>query len=315
MNTAPPSPALFPVTAVVGPTGVGKTAAAIRIARRINAEIINLDSVQVYRGLDIGSAKPPAEERGGIVHHLLDIREPFEPLDAASFARIAARAADRVLARGRNVVFAGGTGFYLDALLSGLTQMPGQFPGLRQYLKKAAFESGREALYLFLKEIDPDSAARIHSNDLYRVTRAIEVFVSSGKTFSWWCRKKASRPASFACQRARLKIGLMLPRNLLYQHIDRRVDEMIASGFVSEVRELLGKGLDPGLKPLQSLGYRHIIRYLSGLCSLDEAVHEMKRDTRRYAKRQLTWFKKDPEIKWFRADRLLSCDDIWKAVN
>ena len=315
MKNASRLPALFPVTAVVGPTATGKTAVAIRIARRIHAEIINLDSVQVYRRLDIGSAKPTLEEQAGVVHHLLDIREPFEPLDAASFARIAARRADGIIDRGKNVVFAGGTGFYLKALLSGLSQMPGQAAGIRQLLKKHASMYGRERLHHFLKEIDPSSAARIHPNDLYRVSRALEVFLSSGKPFSWWCEKKNMPSASFIRQRQCLKIGLNLSRDALYRRIERRVDHMIAAGFVREVKDLIEQGLDPRLKPLRSLGYRHIICYLQGLCSLDEAISEIKRDTKRYAKRQLTWFKKDPQIRWFRPDYLLGCRDVWKAVN
>lgn len=306
---------LFPVIAVVGPTASGKTAVAIRIAGRIRAEIINLDSIQVYRWLDIGSAKPTIEEQAGIMHHLLDIREPSEPLNAACFARIAAKRAYRIIGGGKNVVFAGGTGFYLKALLSGLSQMPEQLAGIRQFLKKNASMYGREKLGHFLKEIDPVSAARIHPNDLYRVNRALEVFLSSGRPFSWWCGKKGNSSASFIRQRQCLKIGLNLHREALYQRIERRVDHMIADGFVREVKGLLEKGLDPRLKPLQSLGYRHIIGYLQGSCSLDEAISTMKRDTRRYAKRQLTWFKKDPEIRWFRPDHLLSCDDVWEAVN
>ena len=308
-------PALFPVIAVVGPTAAGKTAVAIRIARRIRAEIINLDSIQVYRRLDIGSAKPSLEEQAGVVHHLLDMREPSEPLDAASFARIAGRRADRIIDRGKNVVFAGGTGFYLKALLCGLSEAPGQLAGIRQFLKKTASMYGRERLHHFLKEIDPASAARIHPNDLYRVCRALEVFLSSGHPFSWWRHKKGTPSASFIRQRHCLKIGLNLSRQVLYQRIEKRVDQMIAAGFVREVKGLLEKGLDPRLKPLQSLGYRHIICYLQGSCSLDEAISTMKRDTRRYAKRQLTWFKKDPQIRWFRPDYLLGCPDVWKAVN
>ncbi len=307
-------PAPFPLVAVVGPTASGKTQVAIRLAGRINAEIISMDSIQVYRGLDIGSAKPSPEELEAAVHHLIDIREPFEPLDAASFSALAARAAERIINGGKNVIFAGGTGFYLRAVLSGLSPMPGRLPGIRGFLKGIAARSGQGILHDFLQENDPVSAARIHPNDLYRVTRAVEVFLSSGRPFSWW-RGRRPRVRSFLAGRYCLKVGLMLPRRDLYQRIERRVDLMIEQGLVQEVKDLLEKGLNPGLRPLQSLGYRHIIRFLLGGCSLDEAVREMKRDTRRYAKRQLTWFRKDTQIRWFRPDHLLSCNDIWKAVN
>jgi len=308
-------PVNFPVVAVVGPTAVGKTSVAIRLARSIGAHIINLDSIQVYKGLDIGSAKPSLRQQAMATHHLLDIREPYEPLDAASFARIATNTANRLLSDGKNVVFAGGTGFYLDAVLKGLSSMPGRLPGLREFLRNQASRSGTGPLYAFLRKIDPVASNRIHPNDLYRVIRGIEVFLSSGRPLSWWYSKKTDLKADFSRQRVCVKVGLCLPRPMLYEVIDQRVDEMMASGLVEEVKALLQKGLDYRLKPLQSLGYRHIIRYLQGSCSLEVAISEMKRDTRRYAKRQLTWFRKDPQIKWFRPDYLMSCHDIWKAVN
>ena len=305
----------FPLIAVVGPTAVGKTSVSIRIARRVGAEIINLDSVQVYRGLDIGSAKPSPAERAAVPHHLLDMREPFEPLDAASFARIAAQRASSILSRGRNVVFAGGTGFYLQAVLSGLSQIPGRMPAIRAMLKRVAGQFGSRHLHTFLEEVDRESACRIHPNDLYRICRALEVFLLSGIPFSTWCREQGRFRAPFYNRRYCLKIGLMLPRQELYSRIDKRVDEMMAAGLVQEVENLLGKGLDSRLKPLQSLGYRHIIRYLQGSCSLEDAILTMKADTRRYAKRQLTWFRRDAQIMWFRPDMLLASKDIWKALS
>jgi len=309
------APGLFPILALVGPTAVGKTSLSIRLAREIHAEIINLDSVQLYRGLDIGSAKPGIEEQAGVAHHLLDIRQPCEPMDAASFSIVAARLADRILSRGRNVIFAGGTGFYLNALLEGFSEMPGRIPGLRRFLEDSSSLFGRKGLHGFLAQTDPETAARIHPNDIYRVTRALEVFLSSGRPFSWWCSRRRKSRSGLAIKRPVMKIGLVLPRPVLYERIDRRVDQMIEKGLVQEVKGLLEKGYHPELKPLQSLGYRHIISYLQGLKSLDEAVWEMKRDTRRYAKRQITWFRKDPQIRWYRPDELLSCENLWKALN
>jgi len=308
-------PVPFPVVAVVGPTASGKTSVSIRLARRLQAEIINMDSVQAYRGLDIGSAKPSVDEQKEAVHHLVDIREPFEPLDAASFARMASRAAERIMGKGQNVILAGGTGFYIDAVLGGLSSMPGRMPGLRRHLRNLAAGSGSRVLHEFLKETDPVAARRIHPNDLYRIIRAVEVFLSSGRPFSQWCQGRKGAESPLLARRPCLRIGLLLPRKQLYQRIERRVDQMMEAGFVQEVEAILKKGMDPRLKPLQSLGYRHIIRYLLGSCTLEQAVLEMKRDTRRYAKRQLTWFKKDPRIRWFSPDHLLSCTDIWKAIN
>ncbi len=308
-------PRLFPLVAVVGPTATGKTAVSIRLAAELHAEIVNLDSVQVYKGLDIGSAKPTPREQAGIVHHLLDIREPFEPLDAASFSKIAARRAETILERGRNCIFVGGTGFYLNALLSGLSHMPGHMPGIRSFLRDMHAKFGPGRLHWFLQQADPDAARRIHPNDTYRLVRALEVYMSSGMTFSSWCARIKPSPPAFAMQRGCVIIGLAIPRESLYRRIDERVDQMIDQGFVEEVKGLLKKGLDPGLKALQSLGYRHIIRYLQGGCTLKEAIADTKRDTRRYAKRQFTWYRKDPRIRWFDPRQLLACENIWEAVN
>jgi len=301
-------PALFPVVAVIGPTATGKTAVAIRMALEIGAEIVNLDSVQAYKGLDIGSAKPAPSEQRLVRHHLIDLREPCEPLDAASFARIARTVTERLLRQGKNVIMAGGTGFYLKAVMEGLSEMPGRMPGLREMPP----DPGQ--LYTFLQEADPESAKRIHPNDTYRLVRAVEVCLSTGVPFSVWCRNAPVSRSRLISERECRKIGLMLPREELYRRIDARVDEMLSKGLVQEVKGLMEKGYNPGLKPLQSLGYRHIIRYLQGRCSLDEAIHDMKRDTRRYSKRQLTWFRKEPGIQWFRPDELLSKASIWKAV-
>lgn len=299
----------FPLVVVAGPTAVGKTALSIRLAREINAEIISVDSVQVYRGLDIGSAKPPHQERMLVPHHLIDVAEPDEPFDAADFVRLSTRIIRRIILSGKTVMLVGGTGLYLKALLNGLSPAPGADPGLRVQLKDMANTFGQDILYNFLAKVDRCSAEKIHPHDTFRLIRAIEIFSSTGIPPSLW-HKEQKKPESYPI----LKVGLIRPRKELYQRIDRRVDEMMEEGFLDEVKNLLDKGYSPDLKPLKTLGYRHIISNLLGELSLEESIRQLKRDTRRYAKRQLTWFKADPQIKWFNPDELLKKEKIWPWI-
>ncbi len=306
-------PAPFPAVALVGPTAVGKTALSIRLARQINAEIVNVDSIQVYRGLDIGSAKPVPEERSSVPHHLLDIVEPDEPFDAADFLRMAQRVLLDIRSRGKTVLLTGGTGLYLKALTEGLAECPGQDPVLRTVLKRVAASMGRRYLHDLLRKVDPESADRIHKNDLFRVIRALEVFYATGRPLSAWHRLHRLKRGRLvvSCR----KIGLMRPREELYKRIGQRVERMMEQGFLEEVKGLLEKGFHRDLKPLQSLGYRHIIAYLYGELTLSDAMEQLKRDTRRYAKRQITWFRSDPSIRWFNPEKLIKEKDIWKAIE
>ncbi len=308
-------PDRFPVIAVVGPTATGKTSVSIRLAKRLGGEIINLDSVQIYKGLDIGSAKPSREEMSGIVHHLIDIRQPWEPMDAASFIRLASRRIELLLKQGKIPVLVGGTGFYLKSLEQGLSVLPCAIPAFRKYLKEVIRQKGHKGVYSLLKSMDPKRVENIHPKDTYRLTRAFEIYLSHGPKRDE-TQEQGKKIGGFIERGIRIfKIGLMMERSALYRLIDRRVDEMIEKGFIKEVSRLLEQGLDPRLKSLQSIGYRHIISYLLKESGLSQAIFEMKRDTRRYAKRQITWFKKDPEIRWFHPKRLLESEDIWKAVN
>ncbi len=282
------------VVAVVGPTGVGKTALGIELAERFSGEIVNFDSVQVYRYLDLGTAKPTPEERARVPHHLIDILEPDEPFNAAAFVERADRVIAEITARGRLPVLVGGTGLYLRALLHGL--FPVEVPEeLRHRLRERLAREGLASLYQELRRRDPRAARRIHPHDRVRVLRALEVCLATGRTFSELAEKHAFRERRYQA----LKIGLHLPRPELYRRLDERVDRMLARGLLEEVRGLLERGFSPELKPLQAIGYRHMIAYLRGEVSFSEAVRLMKRDTRRYAKRQLTWFRADPEVKWF----------------
>jgi tRNA dimethylallyltransferase len=284
---------------IVGPTGVGKSSAAMALAGRLNAEIVNADSRQVYRGMDIGTAKPGAEDRRRVPHHLLDLRAIDQPLDVAEFLKLARAAIAEIAARGRNVMVVGGSGFYLRVLRGGIFAGPAAAPELRRELEALAAEHGVEYLHARLAEVDAPSAERIGHRDLYRIVRALEVLRLTGHPIS--AHQQSHRFA--AREYETLTVGLAMERKRLYESINRRFDSMVASGLVDEVRALLEAGCDPGEPPLKTVGYRQIAAAVRGEVTLDEAVGLAKRDTRRLAKRQLTWFRADPEIVWVDAER------------
>jgi tRNA dimethylallyltransferase len=284
---------------IVGPTGVGKSAAAMGLAERLGAEIVNADSRQVYRGMDIGTAKPDAADRRCVPHHLLDIRAIDEPLDVAEFLRLARAAIAEIAARGRNVMVVGGSGFYLRVLRGGIFAGPAAAPEVRRELGALAAEHGVEYLHARLAEVDAPSAERIGHRDLYRIVRALEVFRLTGRPIS--AHQQSHRFA--AREYETLTVGLATERKRLYESINRRFDEMVARGLVDEVRALLEGGCDPGKAPLKTVGYRQIAAAVGGEMTLAEAIELAKRDTRRLAKRQLTWFRADPEIVWVDAER------------
>lgn len=283
---------------IVGPTGIGKTALALEVAQRLDAEIVNSDSRQLYRGMDIGTAKPSAPERDRVRHHLVDVRSPGEPLDVAQFRALARAAIADAAGRGRPVLVTGGSGLYLRVLRYGIFTGPGASPPIREELLETARRHGVEHLYDELRRIDPAAARRLEPRDLYRIVRAIEVFRVTGVAMS---RHQAAhgfaRPEYLS-----LTIGLRMERERLYQAIDRRFDVMMAAGLVDEVRVLLERGYTPHAPPLSTIGYRHIAAYLRGENTLEAAVALAKRDTRRLAKRQMTWFRRDPEIVWIDAE-------------
>ena len=280
---------------ILGPTAVGKTAVGLRVAEQIDAEIISADSAAVYRGMDIGTAKPTAEERARVRFHLIDVADPDEPFTAAKFRELALEAMRDIQARGKRVLIVGGTGLYLRVLLHGFSLAPPpRDPTIRKRLQQEASEQGLLALYARLQQVDPRAAARIHPNDAVRIMRALEVYEMTGKPLSEWQRRAESElPA--------LKFGLTLPRPLLYQRINARVDQMMAQGFLQEVQNLLSRGYNKDLPALKGLGYRHLIAYLMGEMGLEEAVALWKRDTRRFAKRQMTWFRREPGVQWLDA--------------
>ena len=282
---------------IVGPTGIGKTALALEVAQRLGAEIVNSDSRQLYLGMDIGTAKPSAAERERVRHHLVDVRSPGEPLDVAQFRALAGAAIAEAAGRGP-VLVTGGSGLYLRVLRYGIFTGPGASPAIRAELLQAAERHGVEYLYEELKRIDPPAARRLEPRDLYRIVRAIEVFRLTGVAMS---RHQAAhgfaRPEYLS-----LTLGLRMERERLYAAIDRRFDLMIAAGLVDEVRQLLAQGYTPHAPPLSTIGYKHLAAYLRGEDTLEAAVALAKRDTRRLAKRQMTWFRRDPEIVWIDAE-------------
>jgi tRNA dimethylallyltransferase len=284
---------------ILGPTGVGKSEVAIQLALEVGGEIINADSQQVYRHMNIGTAKPSADQRQRVPYHLIDLVDPGDEFNAALFCRTALESAQQVWSRRKKVFLCGGAGLYIKAFTHGLFVGPPRDPEIRKRLESEAQEQGLASLYNRLKELDPDALSWIHPNDRQRIIRALEVFKTTGKKLSQWQREHGFKESPFE----NLKIGLNREREELYMLINRRCDEMIANGLVEEVKGLVEMGYGLQLKPLQSVGYRHVGLYLGGAMSLEDSVSLMKRDTRRLAKRQLTWFRSDPEIRWFHPER------------
>ncbi len=292
------SPALQKIVVFCGPTGVGKTAMSLQAAKAFDGEIINADSMQVYQELDIGTAKPTAEEQGAAPHHLIDILSPTEEFDAARFVGLAKTVISDIDAQGKIPLVVGGTGFYIKALIYGLPETAATDPVVRRQLKRELEQLGPQRLYDRLQKVDSVTADRLHPNDTFRVIRALEVFEATGEPLSEIHAKHRFEAKRYDV----LKIGLNLERSELYARIDQRVLQMMDAGFLQEVEALLNKGYGADLKSMQALGYRHMSAFLRGGVSWEEAVTTMQRDTRHYAKRQLTWFKKDPEIHWCRPD-------------
>ncbi len=280
---------------VLGPTAVGKSRVAVDLALRFDGEIISGDSIQVYRGFDIGTAKPGPEDRRGVPHHLIDIAGPEVQYTAADFVRDALEAARGIAARRRLPIVAGGTGLYLKALADGLFPGPGRDPAVRAALEAEAREKGLEALFRRLEAVDPEYARKIRGRDRIRIVRALEVYAATGRPISEHFRETRSPVVG----RTVLRLGLRLERETLCRRIEDRVDRMFARGLVDEVRGLLERGVPESAPPFRALGYSHVLRLLRGEIGRDEAVALTKIETRQYAKRQMTWFRKMAGIVWF----------------
>src|SRR5512134_305035 len=276
-----------------GPTASGKTALALSLGAALPLEIINADSLQVYRGMDIGTAKPTLSERSGVAHHLIDVADPDEEYNAGRFVVEAEGAIRGIRERGKFPLVAGGSGMYIRALLRGLDDLPSD-AGIRAGLARRWEEEGGRALFAELRSVDRRSAEAIHPSDRARVLRALEVAAIAGMPPSRLKRRWSEGGGRFRILFLVLSVG----RDEMYRRIDARVEDMLRNGFVDEVRRLLSNGYSPDLKPMKALGYRHVVSPLAGGEPLPEAVARMKRDTRRYAKRQMTWLGREPEAVW-----------------
>lgn len=284
-----------PLIIITGPTASGKTALSVELAKRIGGEIISADSMQVYRHMDIGSAKVTKEEMDGVPHHLIDVLDPKDAFNVVVFQELAKEAMEKIRANGHIPIVAGGTGFYIQALLNDIdfTENDGDME-YRQSLEQMALEQGTEVLHEKLRLVDPASADAIHANNVKRVIRALEFYEKTGKRISEHNeeeRKKES-PYNFAYY------VLNMERERLYSRIDLRVDQMLEHGLEAEVKHLSAMGCTRDMVSMQGLGYKEILDYLNGEISLEEAVYVLKRDTRHFAKRQLTWFKREKEVTW-----------------
>ena len=288
------------VIVICGATGIGKTSVGIELAEMFGGEILSADSMQIYRYMNIGTAKPTPAELAQVAHHMIDIVDPDEDYDAVQFSKQARDRIAEIAKRGLIPFIVGGTGLYIKALLHGLFQSRPVDPKIRSRLKKEAEENGSQALHERLRQLDPDTADRLHLNDAYRIIRALETIESTGISISELHQEHSFGDDPFDA----LNIGLQMDRQKLYARIDQRVDMMIEAGLVDEVKRLLEIGYPAELKSMQSIGYRHVTEFLQKNLPWDECLRTLKRDTRRFAKRQYTWFGADQQIQWYAPDRL-----------
>lgn len=294
---------------LAGPTAAGKTSLALQLAEQLPVEIVSADSRQVYRGMDIGTAKPTRDELARVPHHLIDLVDPDQEFNAADFTRLGRQAIADIHSRGRLPLVVGGTGLYIRSLVGGFASVPAGNDRLRRDLLQLEAEQGEGALYRRLQQLDPPLAARLPAGDRMRILRALEVQALTGRRLSDLQAEHRFADRPFQT----LEIGLTPPREELYRRIDLRVEEMLAAGLVEETASLLERGYSPTLKALRTIGYRELIRHLQGDLPLTEAVRLIQRETRRYAKRQLTWFRQIQEIIWVdssrESDRILALID------
>lgn len=298
-----------PLLVIVGPTAVGKTDLAVEVARRLDAEIISADAMQVYRGLDIGTDKPGPERQRGVPHHLIDVADPVEDFSASRYRELAHEALAAIRARGRMAIVCGGTGLYIRAFVDDLLPRPGGCdPAVRRRLEAEASSHGPRALHDRLARVDPVAASRIHPHNVRRVIRALEVYEATGRPMSELQAeaRRAARPLPAVW------VGLERPRDQLYRRIDARVDDQVSRGLVDETRRLLARSPAPGRTAMQALGYKEMRAYLAGELSFARAVDTLKRATRHYARRQLIWFRPDRRIWWL---DLSTCDGLAEAAR
>ena len=284
-----------PLIIIAGPTAVGKTALSVALAKRIGGEIVSADSMQVYRGMDIGTAKVTKEETCGVPHHLIDVLDPKDPFNVMTFRSMVKDAIRGIASRGSVPVLVGGTGFYIQSVLYDVQfEEDASSEELRKELEQEADVLGAEKMHERLRALDPDAAEAIHPNNIKRVVRALEYCLSTGRKISVHNREQRERTSPYSF----LFYVLTMDRAALYQRIDLRVDQMMEQGLLAEVKRLRDEGVTSDMVSMQGLGYRQIFDYLEGIATLEEAVERIKRETRHFAKRQLTWFRREPDARW-----------------
>ena len=283
------------IITIAGPTASGKTALSIQLAKEMDGEIVSCDSMQVYKDMDIGTAKPTPEEQEGIPHHMLSVAEPWEDFSVSRYCAMADPIVEDILRRGKSPIIVGGTGLYMDALIRGNAFAPCPSTGRREELEALAASQGIEAVIERLRAVDPESAARLHPSDQKRIVRAMEVYLETGMTITEHNRKTQEIPPKYHPIRFALADR---QRQTLYDRIDRRVDAMVEAGLIEEIQGLLARGIPEKCTAMQAIGYKEFVAALHGACSLEEAAGQVKQSSRRYAKRQLTWFRRNPENIW-----------------
>ena len=287
------------IICIAGPTASGKTVLAATLAKELNGEVVSCDSMQVYRRMDIGTAKPTLEEMQGIPHHMIDVAEPWEDFSVSRYCEMAAPIVDDIISRGKTAVIAGGTGLYMDALIRGNAFAPFPATGVRERLEAQADAEGMEAMLSRLRAVDPDAARRLHLSDRKRILRALEVYLETGETITEHNRKTQAVPPRYSP----LWLGLdFARRGELYRRIDLRVSLMLEQGLVEEIRGLLADGIPEKATAMQAIGYKEFVDALDGRCTIEEAADLVRQSSRRYAKRQLTWFRRNKAIHWLIRD-------------
>ena len=295
------------IICIAGPTASGKTALAVALAKDLNGEVVSCDSMQIYRRMDIGTAKPTPEEREGIVHHMLDVCEPDEDFSVSRYCSMAAPIVDDIVARGKTAIIAGGTGLYMDALIRGNDFAPYPATGVREKLEFQARRDGPEVMHRLLASIDPEAAARLPAADQKRVIRALVVYYETGTTITEHNKRTQALPPRYTPVWFALEDQ---DRQNLYQRIDRRVEVMLELGLMNEIRSLLKSGIPEKCTAMQAIGYKEFVDAILGKCSIQEAAAQVQQSSRRYAKRQLTWFRRNPHIHWLRRQQGQSTQEI-----
>ena len=283
------------IICIAGPTASGKTSFAVALAKKLGGEVVSCDSMQIYKYMDIGTAKPTEEEMEGIPHHMLSVAEPWEDFSVSRYCEMATPIVDDIIRRGKTAIIAGGTGLYMDALIRGNTFAPYPATGRREELEERAHREGIEALMAWLQDIDPEAAAKLHLSDRKRIIRALEVYLETGETITTHNKRTQAIPPRYQP----LWLGLDFEdRAVLYNRIDRRVDIMLEQGLIAEIEELLAAGIPKKSTAMQAIGYKEFLAAMDGQCTIMQAAEDVKKASRHYAKRQLTWFRRNANMNW-----------------